>query len=301
MSALQQRTKEWIDKAKIQGSTEWLEFRKERIGASDSPIIMGHSPWSTPRELWERKVGLRAEKEETEDMRRGKRLEAEARQEFIRIKNIQVEPDVVLHPQMEWMMASLDGINHKLKVIVEIKCTRNFKDHEDVKKGIVPKKYYAQIQHQIECCGYEGAYYQSYNNGESEIIEVSKDQKFIDEMLEEDYKFWKSVKDFDPPEHDFRDFKQMTSIDWEIYASRWLSTKSQIKKLEQEEEDLRKHLIQISGGENAVGSGIKLSKVIRKGIIDYKGVPELIGIDLEKYRKGPLTTWRLQNAEIFDT
>lgn len=298
MSALQQKSREWIEKAKVQGSPEWLELRKDKIGASDSPIIMGHSPWTTPRELWERKVGLRPEKSMTADMLRGKTQEDEARKEFIRIKGIQVEPDVVFHPSLNWMMASLDGVNHKNKIILEVKCTRNLTEHEETKLGKVPKKYYAQLQHQIECCGFDGAYYQSYHNGESAITEVSKDQKFIEEMVEADYKFWKSLQDFDPPDYDFRDFKQMNNVDWEIYATRWKSTVATIKKLEQEEEDLRKQLIQMAGNENAVGFGVKLSKIIRKGNIDFKEIPELIGVDLEKYRKGLITTWRLQNAEV---
>ncbi len=44
--------------ALIQHSNEWLELRKNKIGASDAPIIMKVSPWKTPYRLWEEKLGL---------------------------------------------------------------------------------------------------------------------------------------------------------------------------------------------------------------------------------------------------
>ena len=37
-----------------QNTPEWLEFRRLRIGASDAPVIMEVSPYTTPYTLWER-------------------------------------------------------------------------------------------------------------------------------------------------------------------------------------------------------------------------------------------------------
>ena len=65
-----------------QNTEEWLEFRRDKIGASDAPIIMGKSPWKTPHQLWEEKIGVRTSSYETAAMRRGKDLESEARKHF---------------------------------------------------------------------------------------------------------------------------------------------------------------------------------------------------------------------------
>jgi predicted phage-related endonuclease len=43
-----------------QQTPEWLEFRKNKIGASDAPIIMETSPWKTPYQLWLEKLSLDA-------------------------------------------------------------------------------------------------------------------------------------------------------------------------------------------------------------------------------------------------
>jgi len=56
---------------------------------------------------------------------------------------------------------------------------------------------------------------------------------------------------------------------------------------------LRNDLIEMAQGSNCRGGGIKLSKVVSKGTIDYKAIPELAGVDLEKYRKKPTECWKI--------
>ena len=36
---------------------QWLQWRKKGIGASDIPIIMGMTSWSSPTQLWREKRG----------------------------------------------------------------------------------------------------------------------------------------------------------------------------------------------------------------------------------------------------
>ena len=37
---------------------EWLEARKDGLGASDAAALLGLSPWKTNVQLWEEKCGL---------------------------------------------------------------------------------------------------------------------------------------------------------------------------------------------------------------------------------------------------
>ena len=37
---------------------EWLEARKDGLGASDAAAVLGISPWKTNVQLWEEKTGL---------------------------------------------------------------------------------------------------------------------------------------------------------------------------------------------------------------------------------------------------
>ena len=54
-----------------QGSAKWLEYRKSKVMATDSPILLGSNPWRTPIELWEEKLGLREPQPLNDAMRRG--------------------------------------------------------------------------------------------------------------------------------------------------------------------------------------------------------------------------------------
>ena len=69
--------------------------------------------------------------------------------------------------------------------------------------------------------------------------------------------------------------------------------KDQIKKLESIEEYHRKKLIELSEGRNCIGSGVKLSRLLRKGNIEYKEIPEIKNINIERYRKDPVEYYKL--------
>jgi hypothetical protein len=66
-----------------------------------------------------------------------------------------------------------------------------------------------------------------------------------------------------------------------------------MKELEKEEEELRKQIVFLSGETNSKGFGISLCQVQRKGNVDYSRVPELKNVDLDKYRKTSLNSWRI--------
>ena len=69
--------------------------------------------------------------------------------------------------------------------------------------------------------------------------------------------------------------------------------RDQRKKLDKEEREVRESLIQLSNGRNSKGMGFTVSKVVVKGSIDYSLVEELKGVDLEKYRKPNIESWRV--------
>jgi hypothetical protein len=66
-----------------------------------------------------------------------------------------------------------------------------------------------------------------------------------------------------------------------------------IKELQKQEEELRKELIFLSGESNSKGAGISLCQVVRKGSVDYSKIPELKEVDLDKYRKDSISSWRI--------
>jgi hypothetical protein len=66
-----------------------------------------------------------------------------------------------------------------------------------------------------------------------------------------------------------------------------------MKELEMIEEDLRKQLIFLSGESNSKGAGISLCQIQRKGNVDYAKIPELKNVNLDKYRKESINSWRI--------
>lgn len=270
-----------------QGSTEWLALRRTKIGASDCPVIMQVSPWKTPYQLWLDKMGL-TETEQNEAMRRGLDLEPIARQKFIEEIGYGVSPIVALHDSISYMLSSFDGISEDGKIAVEIKCP-GYEDHTMAMDGIIPEKYVPQLQHQMEVAGIQSMFYFSYSEKSYKILEIERNDTYIKDMIHKEQKFWDCMQNWKEPELIDRDYIKRNDPEWNQLAKRLI----EISNLEEEKEMIRKRLIEISGNSNSMGAGITLSKFMRKGNVDYKAIPQLKEVDLEKYRKGTIETYRI--------
>lgn len=73
----------------------------------------------------------------------------------------------------------------------------------------------------------------------------------------------------------------------------WMNAKDNLKHAEEIEKKMRQELIEASRSQNSKGFGVRLEKITRKGPVDYSAVPDLIGLDLEKYRKPASESWRI--------
>lgn len=180
-----------------QGTSEWYQFRRTHLGASDAISIMGVSPWKSVLELYEDKV-FQLDQKENSFMCRGKELEPIALKEFERETGLIMFPSVFVHDTIDWMSASFDGITLEQDAICEIKCPGK-KDHSEAILGKVPKKYIPQLQHQIFVSGLDFAYYYSFDGKKGVTLEVKRDLVFIEKMLEKEFEFWNCLKTFTPP------------------------------------------------------------------------------------------------------
>lgn len=270
-----------------QGTAEWLSLRNNKIGASDAPIILGLSPWKTPYQLWQIKMGL-VETPQTQAMKRGIDLEPIARQKFIEIIGCDVFPIVALHDDISFMLASFDGVSENGKIVVEIKCPGR-EDHEKAMDGIIPEKYIPQLQHQMEIANVSSMFYFSYSERSYKMIEINKDNAYIKDMISKEKDFWDCMQNLEAPNLIDKDYIQREDEEWLMLAKEWI----ELCRLEQKKEEVRMRLLEISGKSNTMGGGIKLSKIPRKGNVDYKSIPELQGINLDKYRKSMIETYRI--------
>ena len=79
----------------VQGTEEWLEHRKQYRNASESPIVMGLSPWMTPYQLWELKTGRTQPVEANVAMKHGTDMEPIARAAYEAKSGLIMQPLVM--------------------------------------------------------------------------------------------------------------------------------------------------------------------------------------------------------------
>src|ERR1700690_3070463 len=101
------------------GSPEWHDLRRNKIGASMAPIVMGVG-FKTPYRLWQEMLGF-VEPEVNSAMKRGTLLEPEIRAQYIQMTGIPVEPAVAQHDECPWLIASADGWNEHMRHGAEFK------------------------------------------------------------------------------------------------------------------------------------------------------------------------------------
>jgi putative phage-type endonuclease len=273
-----------------QGSDAWKELRKKMIGASEIASILGVG-FMTPLQIWEQKMGLSIQ-EENWAMSRGKELEPEARAAYETETGEIMFPSVEFNSDYPWAIASLDGINMEANRIVEIKCPGE-KDHVIAVNKTIPEKYQLQMQYQMMVTGLQSADYWSYRDGKGVLLSLSKDEEKIKEIIAgaENFYFNHLVPGIPPPLSEKDILNREDEALWIVTAEELSQLNSYKKDLEVKIELKKEELISLSENKSSRANGFKFTKSYRKGSIDYSSIPDLVSIDLEKYRKTGVISW----------
>ena len=107
----------------------------------------------------------------------------------------------------------------------------------------------------------------------------------FDKML----KFWKCVQDDIEPELCDRDYKLIRNSEILEDLRAWKETKDNLTILEKRLEVLKEKILShsdIKGRRTRCGD-FKINVTTRKGNVQYNKIPELTGVDLDKYRGKP--------------
>ena len=282
----------------IQGSASWLAFRKGKITASKIGAIMGLSPYQTPYGLWEEELGLRDPQPCLPHMQAGLDCEDEAREWYFTNYGYRMLPKVVIHPDNDQFMASLDGISPCGNFILEIK--RNNKDfHEMARSGKIIDFHRKQILWQMYCAGeqVEKAYYLSYRKDDEIVVEVTRNDDEIAEMVEQANKFLLMVANLTPPplcERDYidlRDNKRLPEL-----LKRYTYSLGQHKYYKDDCESLKEEIVAECQSRCSIGPGFRLTKYPIKGKIDYKDLfyfYRIADFEQEKFRKPNTQAYRI--------
>lgn len=273
---------------------QFLNSRRGKIGSSDAAIIMGESPYSTPYKLWRLKLGIDSPTETLPHMQEGLDVEDEARLWFHMKTGIEVQPYQIHHDTIPYMIASLDGISQDKSTILEIK-RPSLKDHEFCKNNAKPpKKYWIQMQHQLECINLNYGYYLSFYKDDPILLTVFRDHNFIKTLLGKEAEFFYQMTNLVEPDLIEDDYEKRDDEDWNFTSCEIREYKDKIKELERKLEISENRLMFLSQGKNCEGNGVRIRQIVRKGNIDYNAIPDLKVIDLEKYRKEPTTFWTIK-------
>ncbi len=276
----------------LQGSPEWHLFRSKHINSTDCAPILGVSPYKSATVLWEEKLGLREREPMNEKMQRGVELEDQARQCLSRKIGIPLKPAVFEHGERKWQAASLDGYDMETRVACEIKCGQSA--YNQALKGIIAEYYRSQLQHIMSVCDLSFIHYFCYlSDEENVLITVYRDDDYIRNMIEKEFEFWQGLQSLTPPP---QKYIERTEEKWMEKVQLWKEANQKKKEYEELESSLRRDLIEMSGESCSKGGGVKVSKIVRKGNVDYNSMIEKYNItDAESFRKPAIVSWRIES------
>lgn len=278
----------------LQGSPEWLTWRKGKLSASKAPIIMGLSPYQTAFELFEEELGLRDPKKMSPHMQRGLDVEDEARDWLWQHLRIEFKPTCWEHVNPLYI-SSLDGMSADQSHIVEIK-NNNKEFHEMANNENIVPMHYAQCQHHMFCTGLDICNYLSWRKDDPILVNVKRDQAFIDDMIPKLQEFKRMCDDLVPPPLTDRDYVDV-SDDYGLhelirqYHHRATEAKSYSKLADEVKEEIKERV----GNRNAKGKGFKLTKYPSRAIIDYDRLiaDHCPQVDLKAYTKPTTYAYRI--------
>lgn len=290
-----------------QNTEEWKEFRRSRIGSSDCPIICGVAPWGNAVQLWAEKVGLGEERQCNAAMQRGITYEPEAREFFANLHGVMLSPKVLVHPEIAWMIASVDGMNPEQTVGYEFKVPGKATWAMAI-NGEIPRYYVYQIQHQMAVSGLKSWWYCVYNPEEKlgVCIQAARDEAIISEIIEKERYFYECMQTLVPPElaEQKADYMEISTSEAVELAEAWkksrgvlVAAKEAVKAAELKEKEDRQALIDCTDNANTLIGGVKLTRRSRQGRIDWDKVSEAYNIEkssLERFRGPGCDYWELE-------
>lgn len=271
-----------------QNTEEWHDWRGKGIGASEAPIILGLSPWKTAYQLWEQKLGLVKKEKDNWATNIGHDFEEVARQHFELTYERSMKPALVQSKSLPFIRASLDGMSPDGKEILEIK-NPGKDDHEIAKKGEVPAKYYAQIQHQLFASGAAMCHYWSFKDGSGVNVEVARDKSYIVGLVKCLEEFWFLVQNKIPPKISDQDWVKQNDTEIQTLINHYDDACKYEKAAKETKDTIREKVKELMKHRRIICNDRKISIIARAGAVDYKKIPELKGVKLDAYRKDPVS------------
>lgn len=274
-----------------QRSEEWFKAREGRITGSAIGAILGLSPFASPDDVMRRMVreyhGQPSEFKGNIATQWGIDNEPNALSDFVMQYDEVVECGFYVHPQIEWLGASPDGLIGK-DTLIEIKCPFGKRHDADGFKPIEQQQhYYAQMQYQMFCTGRTKTEFYQWSPYGDNLEHVNYDPIFIEQTLPKLEQFYQKYLEERKTENAWR------YIDGGDLVQRYKLAKAALEVAKNEVEEAKEALIDATNGEGGQIGDLKISKAQRKGSIAYaKAIKELMpDADLDEYRGKDTEYW----------
>lgn len=186
---------------------EWLQHRRTGIGGSDSSTIVGLNPYSSLFYLYNDKLGLLPEKNDTEAMRQGRDLEQYVADRWMERTGKRCKRNNYMWRSTEHpcMLADIDREVVGENAGLECKTTSVY-NHSDFQNGEIPPTYYVQCMHYMAVMGFDRMYLAVLvlNSGFYDFV-IERDEAEISALIPQEEEFWRLVEAQEPPPVDGSD------------------------------------------------------------------------------------------------
>ena len=190
---------------------EWLDFRRGGIGGSDVAAVMGVSPFTTARDLYFDKLGIKPVIDINDNWvakEVGHLLEPLVAKIFEKktgLKVIQIKK-MFSHPTYKYMYADVDFFIETAdgrRGILEIK-TSNHNNRSKWDNNAIPYNYELQVRHYLAVTDLDFAYIAClFSNSDSDFLyrEIIRDRDFEQAIIEAEGYFWNEyiLNEIEPP------------------------------------------------------------------------------------------------------
>lgn len=188
----------------------WLEARRTGIGASDSPAILGLSPWKSAFQVWAEKRGDvdSEELDGNEPAEFGIRLEEPIAMAYADRSGRKVtmwpREKITRHGEYNWLTCTPDATQHdeiRGDGLVQVKTTSAFKA-SDWSDG-PPLMYLVQCQQEMAVMNYGWSTLVVLIGGQKlRYFDIDRNQAFIDALIPKLQNFWELVQSGESPDVD---------------------------------------------------------------------------------------------------
>lgn len=271
-----------------QGTEIWKQERLKHCTASQTPVLFGLSPYQTKLQLFEEKLTGK-EREYSEQTKTlfqiGHKAEKAGRDWIESHLGITIPPTVVISNAIPDLLASLDGFSEAKNVVAEFKYVGK-EVRLDVEKGKIPAHHECQVQAQLLATGAERCIYFVLDpEGNAAVTDIRPDKDYINNIGEEVTKFMKDVREGKAPEPSMRDYYFPEDPRFEKLRD----LKFQMDQSKEQFESFKDELLKEYEDHHRIKScGLVIIRALRKGNVNYSKIPQLKGVDLEKYRGTPI-------------